>query len=128
MRTLGIDLASRPKKTAICEIEWCDDASTVTIVRLDVSDEVILDQAVALRRAKAERDVDYAIGIDAPFGWPVPFIEFVTRSPASNRPLPRFNPERAKLLKFRLEPVMDLVSLGDEHPIPVPQAVPDRRA
>lgn len=70
MRTLGVDLASKPKKTAVCLIEWGAHAAAVVEVRTGVHDHEILEAA---------RCAD-AVGIDAPFGWPESFTSFVTRS------------------------------------------------
>jgi predicted nuclease with RNAse H fold len=70
LRTLGIDLASKPKKTAVCEIEWSPGTATVTAVQVGVDDHVIFQRAGSV-------DV---IGIDSPFGWPRPFVEFINRS------------------------------------------------
>jgi predicted nuclease with RNAse H fold len=70
MRTLGVDLASKPKKTSVCEIEWSSTRATVIEVMIRVDDSKILDYGGSV-------DV---IGIDSPFGWPTPFIEFVNQS------------------------------------------------
>lgn len=102
MRTLGIDLASQPKKTAVCEIDWETDAAMVTNVRRNVSDEDILDQVAELRRAKAEEGVDFAIGIDAPFGWPRPFGAFLNRVEAGDKPFSAWDADTAKKLCYRL--------------------------
>jgi hypothetical protein len=96
MRTLGVDLSSQAAKTAICCIQWSTDSATVSDLRLGVSDEVILDLAMALRSAKSEAGVEYAVGIDAPFGWPLPFIEFIGRSRPSAKPLPPWSPKLAR--------------------------------
>jgi len=61
MRTLGIDLASQPRNTAVCEIDW---TSGDVLLRLGADDE-------QLRAALARADT---AGIDAPFGWPEPFV------------------------------------------------------
>jgi len=70
-RTLGIDLASQPKETGVCLIDWSGPVGRV--VELDgasLTDDVLvgllLDDAVS----KA--------GIDAPFGWPVAFIDAIS--------------------------------------------------
>jgi predicted nuclease with RNAse H fold len=68
--TLGIDLASQPKKTAGCLIAWTGDDASVSRLDLGLTDDDII--------ALAERaDV---VAIDAPFGWPQPFVDFVSGS------------------------------------------------
>lgn len=65
MRTLGVDLAAQPKKTAACIIEWNAESATVLDVQVDFENGQILALA---------KNCD-ATGIDSPFGWPLPFIE-----------------------------------------------------
>lgn len=70
-RTLGIDLASQPKETAVCLIEWSAAGGVVfdlnnTALTDDVLVELILDKRVS------------KVGIDAPFGWPVAFIDAIS--------------------------------------------------
>ncbi len=67
VKTLGIDLAARPKKTAACMIEWRDGRATVQ--RLDAGHG---DPVLCRLIAEADR-----VGIDAPFGWPDEFVEAV---------------------------------------------------
>ena len=64
--TLGVDLASQPKKTVAALIRWDADRATVEL-HLRADDAKIL----ALARA-AE-----VSGVDAPFGWPRPFVDFL---------------------------------------------------
>jgi hypothetical protein len=66
VRTLGIDLSAQPKKTAACSIAWGDTVEVEELV-VGCDDDALLD-----------RMGDAAwIGIDAPFGWPVEFVETV---------------------------------------------------
>lgn len=67
MLTVGIDLASQAKNTAICLVRWHDGGADVERVTCPADDEVILS---------ACRDAD-ASGIDAPFGWPDPFVRLL---------------------------------------------------
>lgn len=67
MRTLGIDLASQPKQTAAASIEWRSDGAHVLFARARLRDADLLELAAAHDR----------VGIDSPFGWPRPFVEFV---------------------------------------------------
>ena len=67
MLTLGIDLASQPAFTAICEIEWNPHSAHVRRLQMNCDDDE-LDEAI--QRSDA-------VGIDAPFGWPTAFVEAV---------------------------------------------------
>jgi len=63
MRTLGIDLATDPRRTAACLIDWSSGlGSDPVVVSMEVG--VTDDRAVQLA-SRAE-----FVGIDAPFGWP----------------------------------------------------------
>lgn len=64
MITLGIDLASQPKDTAACRIDWTASRPGVEELEAGCDDER-LDELIA---------ASDAIGIDAPFGWPQPFL------------------------------------------------------
>ena len=61
VRTLGIDLASQPARTAVCEIEWREDGAVEIRRPTRGHDDLALVDAM--------READ-AVGIDAPFGWP----------------------------------------------------------
>lgn len=67
MRTLGIDLSAQPKKTAACSLRWGDGSVEVEDLEVGCDDEALLERMEA---------ADW-IGIDAPFGWPVRFVETV---------------------------------------------------
>lgn len=60
-RTVGIDLAAQPERTALCVIDWPAGAGA-NLVRLarGLDDEQLLDAMAGAG----------AVGIDAPFGWP----------------------------------------------------------
>lgn len=68
MRTLGIDLASQPIRTAMATLEWSGSGAIVTALQLPVTDADILE-------AVPEAD---KVGIDAPFGWPDAFVDVVS--------------------------------------------------
>jgi hypothetical protein len=69
MRTLGVDLAADPRRTAACAVTWAG-AGQVDIEPPQVG----LDDS-ALRRAAGEGDW---LGIDAPFAWPTEFVDAVS--------------------------------------------------
>ena len=63
MITLGIDLASNPRKTGLCVVHWIGGEAVVEDVQVGADDD---------RIAAASEAAD-VVGIDAPFGWPVAF-------------------------------------------------------
>lgn len=67
MKTLGIDLASQPKNTAACLLCWRNNRTTVEMLATGCAD-ARLDELM--------QSAD-AIGVDAPFGWPVAFSRAV---------------------------------------------------
>jgi predicted nuclease with RNAse H fold len=62
--TLGIDLASQPRNTAMATIEWLDDRAVANEPTTGVTDDAALE---AMKTADR-------VGIDAPFGWPDDFV------------------------------------------------------
>jgi hypothetical protein len=68
MLTIGIDLASRPKNTALCAIEWTGTEVIVQACRLNVSNADI--DAIAGTADK--------VGVDVPFRWPEAFVSAIT--------------------------------------------------
>ena len=95
VRSLGIDLASQAAKTAACVITWFDPeterVATAACPRLGLTDRDLLDLA-------AECDV---IGIDAPFGWPDPFVAFLDPRGTDAEPAPVWTTDRRDALRFR---------------------------
>lgn len=72
--TLGIDLSADPRRTAACSIVWREGRPGRIdrfVVGSDDSTPLGNDELVELIR---EADLS---GIDAPFGWPVAFVEAV---------------------------------------------------
>ncbi len=67
MVTLGVDLASQPKRTATCRIRWDGSSAVVESLSLGATDADLL-------RAFQHAD---KIGIDAPFGWPARFVRAI---------------------------------------------------
>ncbi|MGW0042508.1 DUF429 domain-containing protein [Rhodococcus sp. NPDC003348] len=67
MRTVGVDLAAEPGKTAVATVDWRAGSARLVDLRLGAADADIVAAA-----AGAER-----IGIDAPFGWPDAFVDFI---------------------------------------------------
>jgi hypothetical protein len=68
LRVVGVDLASQPKKSSLCVVEWDDRPRVVELIR-PAFDDVIVVHAEAAD----------ATGLDCPFGWPTPFVDTVRR-------------------------------------------------
>ena len=94
MRVLGVDLASDPARTGLAVVRFTTTEATVETLVLGADDDAILAH-------HAHCD---ATGIDAPFGWPLAFADFVaaharpTTPPAD--PGPWTTPHRTAL-RFR---------------------------
>lgn len=104
--TMGIDLASQPQNTAVCLLAWPSRGrpQILTLVRgrsdegSPLSDEWLSATACGLRREHPGEVTK--VGIDDPFGWPVPFLDALAghrRGP--NWPLPIEGPTAE--LRFR---------------------------
>lgn len=90
MRTLGIDLSSRPANTAAAVLD--DATGRIETLRKGLDDEALL--------ALAE-GVD-AIGLDAPFGWPLEFARFLAgHQEGATPPLPWDDPDLRHRMRFR---------------------------
>jgi hypothetical protein len=73
--TLGIDLASQPGGTAACVIEWRPGGPrTVPLTQLFGTDPRLHDSNLVELILRPEID---KVAIDAPFGWPVEFVDAV---------------------------------------------------
>lgn len=92
MKTVGIDLASDPQKTGWAVVEWSPGRAVVTAAEVGADDERVL----ALHGAA---DVT---GVDAPFGWPRGFVDFVGAhgAPSGAQP-PAWTREARDRLRFR---------------------------
>lgn len=69
MIILGVDLASQPNRTATCRIRWRSASAAVDV-------DVLSMGATDARLLDLFRGAD-KIGIDAPFGWPVSFVQAI---------------------------------------------------
>jgi predicted nuclease with RNAse H fold len=74
MLTVGVDLAAEPTKTALAWIEWSSGTASVRHIRIGADDVQIIE---AITRADKS-------GVDCPFGWPEPFIDFLSAHRAGN--------------------------------------------
>ena len=73
MVTLGVDLASQPKRTATCLLRWEHRSACVEALSMGATDSNLHELF-----GRADK-----IGIDAPFGWPVPFVRAIAKYSAS---------------------------------------------
>ena len=73
MVTLGVDLASQPKRTATCLVRWDRCSGRVEALSMGATDSDLHELFGGADK----------IGIDAPFGWPVPFTRAVAQYSAS---------------------------------------------
>lgn len=67
MRTVGVDLAAEPTKTAVAVIEWSARGAAVVTLVVGADDAAIVSAATGATK----------LGLDAPLGWPEPFLEFL---------------------------------------------------
>ncbi|QCQ90504.1 DUF429 domain-containing protein [Rhodococcus sp. SGAir0479] len=67
MRTVGIDLAAEPAKTAVATVDWGERSARVVGLQLGAADTDLVGAVIGADRC----------GIDAPFGWPDAFVDFV---------------------------------------------------
>ena len=89
MRTVGIDFASQPKNTALCEIVWDGSSATVVQVASPVTDELI--------RELVAGPPSRVFGVDIPFGWPTHFVQFVLAHMARATPPPDVSSTQKRL-------------------------------
>lgn len=67
-KTLGVDLAASPKKTAMCLIEWTAQGARVHHIQLGAEDSDIVHGVGSAQMT----------GIDCPLGWPKALVPFLT--------------------------------------------------
>ncbi len=79
--TLGIDLSSRPERTAVCFVEWFSKRAEVSALwrgtdshGLPLRDDLL----VRAMHGAGELPAPSKVALDAPLGWPVDFVRGVT--------------------------------------------------
>jgi hypothetical protein len=70
--TIGIDLSAQAKKTAACVIKWEDPSARIAHIALGADNQLLVELIAAHAPDK--------VAIDAPFGWPAPFISALNDS------------------------------------------------
>jgi hypothetical protein len=77
--TMGVDLAAQPANTAVCLLRWDDRTPRVVMLARgrDSESTPLDDKWISTRAAGLRKDLGEItkVGIDDPFGWPVPFLD-----------------------------------------------------
>lgn len=80
--TLGVDLASQAKNTAVCAIDWsADEASVCALFKgTDAGGTPLHDKLIvsAMRGLWGDLPAPSKVAIDAPLGWPVDFVRAIS--------------------------------------------------
>jgi hypothetical protein len=92
--TIGIDLAAQDKKTALCVIHWARGKARVRPPAVGPA------HGVDEERLASALSSDAWVGVDAPFGWPEPFVHAIGGY-ANREPWPQ-SFEHPDALRFRL--------------------------
>jgi len=69
MLIAGLDLAAEPKGTALAVLDWSTNRVHLQSLKQGVNDQDVVEQASTFDK----------LGIDCALGWPVEFVEFITR-------------------------------------------------
>lgn len=96
---LGIDLATQPRNTGLCELHAAGDELRAAF---PATAGAVLTDDELLRRIGSDDVV--RVAIDVPFGWPVGFVEAVSiHSTERGWPDPGWDPDRqVQRLRYRL--------------------------
>ena len=69
-QTMGIDLASKGRKTSVCVIDWQGDGKAVVRFPEDARYDWTDSELIKLLIEKVSAEPNMKVGIDCPFGWP----------------------------------------------------------
>lgn len=75
--TVGVDLAAQPKETAVCVVAWEAQPARVMLLTADNGDATLL--------GVIQEHIPSKVAIDAPFGWPVPFVDALVEYQTTGR-------------------------------------------
>jgi predicted nuclease with RNAse H fold len=67
MRTVGVDLSAEERNTWSATLDWRSGGARIVALEPAVGNARIVEATVGADK----------VGIDCPFGWPVPFVDFV---------------------------------------------------
>lgn len=109
MRYLGIDLATQPRSTGVCELH--EDGGRLRAV-FPATEGVVPTDDELLRRI--DSDGVAKVAVDVPFGWPTEFVEAVSvHSHERGWPDPGLDPERqTRRLRYRVTDLWVIDHLG----------------
>jgi predicted RNase H-like nuclease len=99
-KTIGVDLAAQSKETAVCVLNWSHRRATMGTLAVGAGDDDILDLVRAENPAK--------VAIDAPFGWPNPFVTAVSQHAAGER----WNARETRALRLRTTDLAVIAQTG----------------
>ncbi len=109
MRTVGVDLASQPAKTALCEVSWETQPASVAELILGVDDATIGKRIVSADK----------LGIDVPLGWPLAFVEAVSQHSEDGSWPSAYDHEDTTAVRFRRTDLWLQKELGLHLPLSV---------
>lgn len=98
--TLGIDLASQARDTGVCAVRWEGGTAAIVLLAVGAARDAAFDDAWLTGAAVGGRGLPAAdkVGVDAPFGWPAPFVAAVGAREPADWPLP-LGADRAGLVR-----------------------------
>jgi predicted nuclease with RNAse H fold len=67
VRTVGVDLAAEPKRTAVATVDWSAGRAALASGVVGQTDDDVIAAMTGAQR----------VGLDCPIGWPEPFVEFL---------------------------------------------------
>jgi predicted RNase H-like nuclease len=109
VNTVGVDLSAQPKETAACLLHWDDSCCRVARLAVGLDNDALLD---LIETASPKK-----VAVDAPFGWPIPFVEAVSGYAASGHwPAPE---ETRRPLLLRTTDLAVLATAGGRPPLSV---------
>jgi len=71
---MGVDLSAEPTNTWLAVLDWQPGRTTLVGLEANVSNTRLVERAIDCEKT----------GIDCPFGWPVPFLDFVAEHMAGD--------------------------------------------
>lgn len=89
--TLGIDLASQARDTGVCAVRWQGGSAEIVLLAVGAAGGAAFDDAWLTEAAVGGRGLPVAdkVAVDAPFGWPAPFVAAVGARDPADWPLGR---------------------------------------